>query len=143
MKFGTMFSDVITSFFKQPVTERYPYERREAPDRLRGRLLWNRENCTGCGICGMDCPAQAIEMLVIDKKAKRFVLRYHVDRCTYCAQCVHSCMHSCLEMSSEVWELAALDKDGFTLYYGEPTDVELILAREAEPEAETIVEAQS
>ncbi len=78
----------------------------------------------------MDCPAQAIEMIVIDKKAKRFVMRYHVDRCTFCAQCVHSCRQGCLEMSNKVWELAALKTDAFTIYTGDEQDISLVLSGE-------------
>jgi formate hydrogenlyase subunit 6/NADH:ubiquinone oxidoreductase subunit I len=136
MKLGSMFGDVMTSFFKEPVTERYPFVRSPAPVRLRGQLIWDRENCTGCGLCNMDCPAQAIEMIVIDKKAKRFVMRYQVDRCTFCAQCVHSCNKDCLEMSNDSWELAALGKESFTLYYGSPEDIEFVLAGSDIPNAE-------
>ena len=126
MKFGTMFSDVIVSLFQRPVTERYPAERSEAPERLRSVLSWVQENCTGCGMCAKDCPANAIELVVLDKKAKRFVMVYHVDRCTFCAQCVHTCMQNSLELLNDTWELAALSKDPFTLYFGDPQDVELV-----------------
>jgi formate hydrogenlyase subunit 6/NADH:ubiquinone oxidoreductase subunit I len=130
MKIGVMFGDVANALFRKPVTERYPFERNEAPERFRGQLIWKQENCTGCGLCAMDCPAQAIEMIVIDKKAKRFVLRYHVDRCTFCAQCVYSCRQGSLEMSSEIWEMAALNKDAFTIYSGEEQDIAVVLSGE-------------
>ena len=74
MKIGVMFSDITTSLFQRPITEKYPFERREAPERLRGHLIWNSEKCTGCGLCATDCPANAIEMHVLDRKTKRFVL---------------------------------------------------------------------
>ncbi|MCJ7535496.1 MAG: 4Fe-4S binding protein [Anaerolineales bacterium] len=132
MKLGAMFGDVAGSLFRKPVTQLYPKNRQEAPSKLRGCLDWNPEKCTGCGICAMDCPANAIEVIVIDKKEKRFVLQYHIDRCTFCAQCVHSCMHGCLEMSSDVWELAAMDKDHFTKWFGETGDIQHVLAECAE-----------
>jgi formate hydrogenlyase subunit 6/NADH:ubiquinone oxidoreductase subunit I len=128
MKIGVMFGDVANSLFRKPVTERYPFERSQAPERFRGQLVWKQENCTGCGLCAMDCPAQAIEMIVIDKKAKRFVMRYHVDRCTFCAQCVYSCRQDSLEMSNEIWEMAALNKDAFTIYSGDEQDILFVLA---------------
>lgn len=131
MKIGTMLSDVTTSLFKKPVTQRYPFERYEPPQQLRAFLVWDPANCTGCSLCAMDCPAGAIEMTVIDKKARRFVMHYHVDRCTFCAQCVHSCRQGGLSMTSETWELAGLDRSCFDKWYGDPQDVELAMGDEA------------
>lgn len=137
MKLGTMLKDVSSSLFQQPVTEKYPFERRAAPLRLRGQLQWQAEKCTGCGLCAMDCPANAIEMIVLDKKEKRFVLAYRVDACTFCAQCVHSCRQGCLTMSPMEWELAALGKEPFAIYYGADADVRVVLARSASPDSDT------
>jgi formate hydrogenlyase subunit 6/NADH:ubiquinone oxidoreductase subunit I len=128
MKFGTMLRDVSSSLVKKPVTERYPAERREVAVRLRGRLHYDPEKCIGCDLCAKDCPAMALELIVLDKKAKRFVLTYHVDRCTFCAQCVESCRHGCLELVADEWELASLTRDAFTYYYGEEQDVREFLA---------------
>lgn len=135
MKIGTMLKDVSLAFINRPVTERYPFIRRPTPDRLRGQLRWNPEKCTGCELCAMDCPAGAIELIVLDKKAKRFVFCFHLNRCTFCGQCVQSCRHGCLEMPADDWELASLSKDVFTCYYGEDEDVGEALARAASPNA--------
>ena len=128
MKFASMFSDVALSVFRKPFTEKYPFRRYDTPDRLRGCLGWEKEHCTGCGLCALDCPAQAIEMIVIDRKAKKYVVRYFLDRCTFCAQCVFSCRQGCLHMSNTNWELAALNHDTYCIYYGEQEDIQQILA---------------
>jgi len=128
-RFAAMLNDIVESLFKRPITEKYPFERHPAPERLRGKLMWDPEKCTGCGLCNKDCPSNAIELITIDKKAKRFVMEYHADRCTYCAQCVQNCRFECLSMSPEQWELAALNKEPFTVYYGKDEDVQTILAR--------------
>lgn len=133
MKIGTMFRDVGSALVHRPVTERYPFERHKTPLRLRGRLHWDPSQCTGCGLCVIDCPANAIELTVLDKKSKQFVLTYHLDRCTFCAQCVESCRHGCLEMSASEWELALLSKDAFTLYFGDQADVDAVLEGTASP----------
>ena len=73
MKFGTMFSDVSGSLFRRPATENYPFVRQRNPTRLRSFLKWNPETCTGCGLCAMDCPANAIQVTMLDRKEKRFV----------------------------------------------------------------------
>jgi formate hydrogenlyase subunit 6/NADH:ubiquinone oxidoreductase subunit I len=127
MKIGAMLSDVFRSLLRRPATRQYPLERQPAPERLRGKLRWHPEKCTGCCLCVKDCPANAIEVIMVDKAARRFVVRYHLDRCTYCAQCVQSCRQGCLEMSSEEWELAAASKEPFTVYYGDEADVERLV----------------
>lgn len=137
MKPGIMLGDVITSLFRKPFTEKYPFERREPPERLRGLLLFDPETCTGCGLCVKDCPANAIQMIVLDKASKQFVLSYHVDRCTFCAQCVNSCNQGCLSMAHDRWELAALSRDPLALNYGEASLVERVLAGEFAPDAPT------
>lgn len=119
MKIGVMLSDVSSSLFRRPITEKYPLERREPPQRLRGLLVVDLEKCVGCGLCTKDCPAKAIELTILDKKAKRFILSYHAERCTFCAQCVISCRQGCLRLSNE-WELAALSKTHFLTTYHSP-----------------------
>jgi len=130
MKVMTMWRDALGALLKQPATQQYPFVRKEAPGNLRGHLVWDKDKCTGCGLCAKDCPADAIEVIALDKKAKRFVLRYHVDRCTFCAQCVESCRQGCLQMLSDQWELASGDKDAFLVHYGDEADVEAALAGE-------------
>ena len=129
MKFATMLKDVLKSFTQKPITEQYPFVKKPAPSRLRGKLEWNPEKCSGCCLCSKDCPSDAIELITIDKKAKRFVMRYHEDRCTYCAQCVQNCRFECLGMSNTDWELAALTKEPFDVYYGKDEDVDVVLAK--------------
>ncbi len=134
MKLGAMLGDVLTSLVKKPFTENYPFEKMPAPARLRGKLVWDTSKCVGCQLCANDCPSEAIEFIVLDKAARRYVIKYHVDRCTFCAQCVVNCRFKCLEMSSEEWELASTDRDTFTLYYGRPEDVSAYLYKDRHPD---------
>ncbi len=135
MTIGSMFGDIVGSLFKKPVTEHYPFERNPDPELLRGKLVYDASKCSGCQLCVKDCPADALELLVVDKAAKKFVLRYSIDRCTFCSQCVESCRFKCLDLSSEMWELAAVKREPFTVYYGREEDIQTILARFA-PENE-------
>ncbi|HEY9076785.1 MAG TPA: 4Fe-4S binding protein [Anaerolineaceae bacterium] len=129
MKIGSMLSDILRSLFHRPATEHYPFERNAAPKRLRGKLIWDPAKCTGCQLCVKDCPSDAIELITIDRVKKRFVVRYNIDRCTYCAQCVQNCRFKCLEMSNEQWELAALKRQPFEVYYGKEEDIQVFLNR--------------
>lgn len=127
VKIGAMVGDIFESFFRRPATQRYPFERTLAPERLRGKLIWDPAKCTGCGLCSKDCPSNAIEVTIIDRAAKKFVMTYHVDRCTFCAQCVQNCRFKCIRLSSEQWELAALSKEPFTVYYGDDATLQAFL----------------
>lgn len=131
MKIGSMFSELFKSLFRRPATERYPFERKPAPERFRGKLEWNPEKCAGCMLCIKDCPANALELVVIDRAKQQMVLRYHADRCTYCSQCVVSCRFKCLDMSSEQWELASTSREPFTVYYGKEEDIQAFLEHSA------------
>jgi formate hydrogenlyase subunit 6/NADH:ubiquinone oxidoreductase subunit I len=132
MKLATLLKDIWQSLWRRPITQTYPQEKPETSTRFRGQLHYSPKACTGCCLCNKDCPSNAIEMVMLDKKNKRFVLRYDMDRCTFCGQCVQNCRFDCLSMSPEEWELAALGKEPFTVYYGQEEDVAHVLARLAE-----------
>ena len=117
MKIASMLNDVFVSLFKRPFTERYPYAVKPAPDRLRGKLLWDESKCDGCKLCVRDCPAKAIEIDVVDRAAKKYLYHYRIDRCIYCAQCVESCKEGALTMSNTLYHLASADKAAFTEVY--------------------------
>lgn len=141
MKLGMMLQDVLLALFRRPATENYPFEKQAAPAQMRGLLHWDPEKCTGCCLCSKDCPSNAIELVTLDKKAKQFVLRYHLDRCTFCSQCVQSCRFNCMQMSSQEWELATTHKQSFTVTYGRDKDIDALLAgfiaADDEPAVET------
>jgi formate hydrogenlyase subunit 6/NADH:ubiquinone oxidoreductase subunit I len=136
MNIAAMLKDVLTSLVHRPVTEKYPFEQQPVPARLRGMVVFDPAQCTGCGLCTRDCPSEAIELFVLDRKERRCVMHYRVDRCLFCAQCVNSCPRNGLSMSNK-WELAALCREPFEIYYGEDADVQALLASHVEPDNES------
>ena len=132
MKIGTMLNDVIKSFFTKSATQLYPAERTEPPKRYRGALDYDPKLCTGCSLCVKDCPSNAIELTIIDRAKKKYLLKYHMDRCVYCGQCVVNCKFKCMGMTHEDWEHAKLTKD-FTVYYGKEEDVSQSVANVPAP----------
>ena len=122
MRIGTMFKDIVKSFFTKSTTRLYPVERIAPPERYRGILSYNPALCTGCTLCIKDCPSDAIELVILDRAAKKYVLKYRMDRCIYCGQCVVNCKFKCIGMSNQEWEHAALDQN-FMVYYGKERDI--------------------
>jgi len=122
MRIGTMFKDILRSFFTHHTTQLYPAERITPPERYRGILSYNSSVCTGCSLCVKDCPSAAIELVILDRAAKQYVMKYHMDRCIYCGQCVVNCKPKGIGMSNQDWEHAALDKN-FMVYYGKDDDI--------------------
>lgn len=62
------------------------------PDKFRGTLAYDYENCIGCMMCVKICPAKAIEaysVIAKEKKTKRVV--FFLGRCTSCQECVNIC----------------------------------------------------
>ena len=74
------------------------------PPGFRGKIAYDRENCTGCQQCYKICPTGAIESLPEEKKVKVFI-----SRCCFCAQCVDVCPVNTLAMTEE-FLLASYDK---------------------------------
>lgn len=137
MRIGTMFKDVVKSLFTKSSTRLYPVERVAPPERYRGILSYNPSLCTGCSLCVKDCPADAIELVILDRAAKRYVVKYRMDRCIYCGQCVVNCKFKCIGMSNQDWEHASLDQN-FMVYYGKERDIAGYLESTAKaPAAET------
>ncbi len=124
MRIGSMLSDITRSLFRKPFTERYPFVVRPAPERTRGQLVWDGAKCTGCMLCVKDCPADAIQITVVDRAARKYIFRYRTDRCVYCGQCVESCKPVALSMSSELWHLSSTSKESFNLVFDNSLDRE-------------------
>lgn len=116
MRLATMFRDALRSLFSRPVTRHYPVERTPTPERMRGKLVWNPDQCTGCQLCTKDCPADAIHLIVVDKATKQFEMHYDMNRCIFCGQCVESCRFDCITLEDGEWELAGDAREVLIVY---------------------------
>jgi NADH-quinone oxidoreductase subunit I len=88
----------------------YPNERREYPERYRGRhrltLYPNGDiRCTSCFLCATACPAKCIYIEAAehsDSSIEKFPARYEIDTllCIYCGYCVEACPVDAIRMDT-------------------------------------------
>ncbi|MBS3815859.1 MAG: NADH-quinone oxidoreductase subunit I [Hadesarchaea archaeon] len=96
--------DVLKNLFKKPFTLKYPHERREPPEKFRGKPEIDREKCVSCGQCARVCPAWAI---TYDEEQKPII---DLGRCIFCGECAEVCPTNAIVMTKK-YELATFDKD--------------------------------
>ena len=121
-----MLTDIVNAFIRKPVTVKYPAECCEVPIKTRGKVVYTADTCTGCRLCVRDCPANAIDIIILDRKEKRFVMNYDMAKCIFCGQCIESCRFDCIELSNTEWELASTNPKDFQILYGHAEDVQKV-----------------
>jgi formate hydrogenlyase subunit 6/NADH:ubiquinone oxidoreductase subunit I len=103
--------EAFSNLFKKRATEKYPEVPANVAEGFRGKQVLNLANCISCGLCARECPANAIEMVVVDGKKRPLI---HLDRCVFCYQCADTCPRKVFQ-SSKVFELAVTDKSTLVL----------------------------
>ena len=84
---------VLKNLFSAPATISYPAKPREYPERTRGHVEVNIEDCIMCGMCMRSCPPGAIEV----KRAENIWSINRFD-CVQCGYCVEKCPKKCLSI---------------------------------------------
>lgn len=106
--------EIIKNLAKKPVTQKYPFAKPKIPGKLRAKQIYYKEKCIFCGLCAMQCPANAI---VVDKENKKYSL--DTGKCVFCGQCEEACASinkNAIVMGTE-YELAGIDKKKFVMEY--------------------------
>lgn len=83
----------IKNLFSKPVTTSYPEKPYDYPERTRGHVEIDFENCTLCSLCSRVCPPRAIE---VDKRSGNWTINYF--DCIQCGYCVEKCVKKCLKI---------------------------------------------
>jgi formate hydrogenlyase subunit 6/NADH:ubiquinone oxidoreductase subunit I len=87
-----MFKRAIEKALK-PFTK--PLKFAPAPKGFRGKIVYDRDKCIGCGLCVRFCPSLTIKM-----KANRKI-KLDLTECCYCGTCQEVCPVKCIELTNE------------------------------------------
>ncbi len=60
---------------------------------------------------------------MVDRKAKRFVMRWHEDASIYCGQCVQVCRFDAIHLPPDSGNFAATGREDFTKTFGNEDDI--------------------
>lgn len=84
---------MLKNLFAKPVTTSYPAAPKEYPERTRGHVEIQIEDCILCGLCMRSCPPGAIQV-------NRAAGVWSINRfdCIQCGYCVEKCPKKCLSI---------------------------------------------
>jgi ferredoxin len=66
-----------------------------------GLPILDKEKCTGCGLCAIDCPTRALTMVRFSQEGL-YQLVFRHDLCHYCGICEKSCPEQCLQFEKDL-----------------------------------------
>jgi len=113
MKFsGKMLPYLLKMMMKKTDTVLYPSVEAHVRSRFRGSLKFDSEKCIGCKLCVRVCPSNAIEIIKVEDKLFKAVVR--LDKCIFCGQCVDTCPKDALKNTKD-FELARPDRASLTV----------------------------
>ncbi|MEM1696134.1 MAG: 4Fe-4S binding protein [Desulfurococcaceae archaeon] len=88
----------LRSLLSKPATIQYPREKTPVEQDSRGVQYADLTKCTGCSLCAIECPADAIKMTPIPQdyevpkiNARRIYPLIDYGKCVFCYRCVKVC----------------------------------------------------
>lgn len=99
--------------------------------RLFGSLSIDASSCSGCGMCVMFCPTEALKYSTLEEPENEEAryLEFQAADCTQCRMCVDVCLRRCVELSSEVSVAELFDFEPRLIEIPKPPKAASILAR--------------
>ncbi len=98
MKMPKLLRRVLRNVASHPSTIQYPREKASIEQDFRGLQYADLTKCTGCSLCAIECPADAITMTPIPQEfevprtnPRRLYPRINYGKCVFCYRCVKVC----------------------------------------------------
>lgn len=92
-----------------PSTEPFPFGPAVTPTRLRGRIAFKMETCTGCRACEQVCAPGAIRF---DKTPEGLRFTMWHNTCVFCGLCEFYCPTDAIRQTDD-WQMAHSAEDQF------------------------------
>jgi len=80
-----------------------------------GKVTLDATGCTGCGLCALNCPTDALRIASSDDSVE-FQLLFRHDSCVACGACVDTCPEGCLELE-HILELGRMGSGPLVLFH--------------------------
>jgi NADH-quinone oxidoreductase subunit I len=98
MKRPKLLELALRNLVKKPATIQYPREKTPVEEDSRGVQYADLTKCTGCTLCALECPADAITMTPIPqdyevpaKNPRKIYPLIDYSKCVFCYRCVKIC----------------------------------------------------
>jgi hydrogenase-4 component H len=105
--------EAIKSLISSPYTGKFPLgPARPVPKGLRGKPVYNKDVCVGCGACAKVCPVGVIQV-TDNAVSKKRSLTQILDLCVYCGQCERYCITKTGIQLTQEYDLATCDRNAY------------------------------
>jgi len=112
--------------FEREITQQYPEQMPVLPQRFRGNLQLEFQDCIACEMCTKVCPNKVLSLESVrdEKTKKKKLLSYTIDfqYCMYCNFCVENCPQHCLYFDHN-FELAQYHREDIKNVYLRPQEL--------------------
>ncbi len=78
-----------------------------------GKVELDSSQCTGCGLCALNCPTEALTASFSEEGGYQLLFRH--DLCVACGRCIEVCPEKCLRVE-RILELDSIDSPAAILF---------------------------
>lgn len=106
--------------FKKKITQQYPEEKPNLPERYRGSFDYILEKCIACNMCANACPNKVIRVgTTTNEKGKKVLKDYDMNLgyCMNCNLCTEACPTGAIKFKTNFENNASYDKSNMLRHW--------------------------